>query len=282
MNFIDVFYTSDDGLRLYARDYPGPGAGAPCVLCLPGLTRNSKDFASLAAALSRTHRVICPDQRGRGRSERDPQPERYRPERYVADMLRLLDVLRIESVSLVGTSLGGMMAILLMAHAPQRIRAAVLNDVGPEIDPRGIARISAYVGKLAPVTNWPEAVARAAQVNGPAFPHYADADWEAMARSIYVMVDGAPVADYDPAIAQGVASGSAVPDLWPLFERCAGHPMLAIRGELSDILAASTLVQMQDRMARLQAVTIAGVGHAPMLDEPDARQAIIRFLAEHA
>lgn len=281
MEYIDVFYTSDDGLRLYARDYPGP-AGAPCVLCLPGLTRNSKDFAALAEDLSRSYRVICPDQRGRGRSARDPQPERYRPERYVLDMLRLLDVLGVESVSLVGTSLGGLMAILLMSQAPERIRAAVLNDVGPEIDPRGIARISAYVGKLAPVTTWEGAVARSAQINGQAFPHYRDADWQAMARSTYVMVDGVPVSDYDPAISQGVASGSAAPNLWPLFEHCARHPMLAIRGETSDILAAATLEQMAQRMAQLTAVTIGGVGHAPMLDEPDAREAIRRFLAEHA
>ncbi|MGZ5200729.1 MAG: alpha/beta fold hydrolase [Telluria sp.] len=282
MKYTDVFYTSDDGLRLYARDYAGP-EGAPSVLCLPGLTRNSKDFAALAEELSGTYRVVCPDQRGRGRSARDPQPERYRPERYVLDMLRLLDVLRIDTVSLVGTSLGGLMSILLMAQAPGRIRAAVLNDVGPEIDPRGIARISAYVGKLAPVATWEEAVARSAQINGPAFPHYSAADWQAMARSTYVMVDGVPVSDYDPAISQGVASGSAAPsNLWPLFERCARHPMLAIRGETSDILAASTLEQMQQRMARLQAVTIRGVGHAPMLDEPDARQAIRQFLEEHA
>lgn len=282
MKFIDVFYKSDDGLLLYARDYPGPAADAPCVLCLPGLTRNSKDFASLAEDLGSTYRVVCPDQRGRGRSGRDPQPERYRPERYVLDMLRLLDVLGIEKVSLVGTSLGGLMSILLMAQAPGRIRAAVLNDVGPEIDPRGIARVSAYVGKLAPVTTWEEAVARTAQVNGVAFPHYSQADWEAMTRSTYVMVDGVPVSDYDPAISQGVASGSAAPNLWPLFERCAQHPMLAIRGETSDILAASTLGQMQTRMERLRAVTIAGVGHAPMLDEADARQAIRTFLSEHA
>src|SRR5436190_858003 len=145
MNYVDVFYKSNDdngGLRLYARDYPGPNRDAPAILCLPGLTRNSKDFAALADILSREWRVICPDQRGRGRSQRDPDPARYHPERYVQDMRTLLDLLGVSSVVLIGTSLGGLMAMILMALEGNRARAAVINDVGPEVDPRGLARIA--------------------------------------------------------------------------------------------------------------------------------------------
>ena len=129
MNYADVFYRSDDGLRLYARDYPGPHGDAPAILCLPGLTRNSKDFATLAESLRITHRVICPDQRGRGRSERDTDATHYHPERYVEDMRRLLNLLGISRVILIGTSLGGLMAMIMMATDPARIDAAVINDV---------------------------------------------------------------------------------------------------------------------------------------------------------
>ena len=166
MNYIDVFYQSDDGLRLYARDYPGPSTNAPVILCLPGLTRNSKDFAVLADQFQHTHRVICPDQRGRGRSARDTDATRYRPDQYAQDMRVLLNVLEIPAVIVIGTSLGGLMAILMMAADPQRIQAVVLNDIGAEVDPRGVARISGYVGKTAPAKNWDEAAEQTAVTNG--------------------------------------------------------------------------------------------------------------------
>ncbi len=279
MNSIDVFYLSDDGLRLYARDQPGPGADAPAVLCLPGLTRNGKDFSSIAERLRRRHRVICPDQRGRGRSQRDPDAAHYAPMRYVQDMFTLLDTLGFSRVTVIGTSLGGLMGMLMLALQPQRVEALVLNDVGPVIDPAGIARLAAYVGKSAPVANWDEAIAQTAAINGIAFPGYGRADWAAMARNVYVQEGTQPVLDYDPAIAQGVAAGTAAPDLWPLFDGLAPRPMLVIRGELSDILSPQTLAEMQRRRPTLQTVTVPGVGHAPMLDEVEAVAAIEPFLA---
>ena len=278
MNYIDVFYQSNDGLRLYARDYPGPAAGAPVILCLPGLTRNSKDFAALANDFQRTHRVICPDQRGRGRSARDPDAMRYRPDQYAQDMLTLLNVLEIQVVVAIGTSLGGLMAILMMASHPQRIRAAVLNDIGPEIDPHGVARISGYVGKTAAPDDWHEAVRQTARTNGEAFPDFTDSDWHAMARDLYIQEGRAPVLDYDPAIAQGLASGSATPNLWPLFDSLHEKPMLVIRGEISDILSAATLAEMSRRLPHVVSTNISGRGHAPTLNEPDARAAIEKFL----
>ncbi len=278
MNYVDVFYQSGDGLCLYARDYPGPAPGAPAILCLPGLTRNSKDFASLATALCTTHRIICPDQRGRGRSARDRDPLRYRPEQYVLDMNALLDVLAIERVAVIGTSLGGLMAILMMAMNPRRIHAAVLNDVGPELDPRGIARIAAYVGKSAAVADWAQAAQQTAEINAAAFPDFTLADWQAMARDIYIQEGRHPVLDYDAAIAQGIAAGSAAPNLWPLFEKVSACPLLVLRGEHSDILSPQTVSEMLRRLPQLRALTIPGRGHAPTLMEPAARAAIDEFL----
>ena len=279
MNYVDVFYRSSDGLKLYVSDYPGPTANAPVVLCLPGLTRNSKDFAKLADRLQRTHRVLCPDQRGRGRSERDTDAARYRPDRYVADMLTLLDRLGIHNAVIIGTSLGGMMAIIMLAMHPERVRAAVLNDMGPEIDPRGLARIASYVGKVAPVDDWSAAAAQTAHTNGIAFPDYQESDWQAMARDLYVQDETRPVLDYDPAIAQGISAGTASPNLWPLFEQVGNKPLLVLRGETSDILSAGTLVEMQRRLPHVAVQTIADRGHAPTLNEPDARVAIFDFLA---
>ena len=279
MNYIDVYYQSVDGLRLYARDYPGPRATAPVILCLPGLTRNSKDFAALADDFQRTHRVICPDQRGRGRSARDPEPANYRPDMYAHDMRLLLDVLDVPQVVVIGTSLGGLMAILLMALDAKRIRGAVLNDVGPEIDPRGVARIAGYVGKAAPVSTWDDAARQTAATNAFAFPDFNDNDWRTMARDVYVQERNVPVLDYDTAIAQGLASGTAAPNLWPFFDAVGSKPLLVIRGEDSDILSVATLAEMKRRLPHLASVNISGRGHAPTLSEPAARAAISEFLA---
>ena len=279
MNYIDVYYQSDDGLPLYARDYPGPIADAPVILCLPGLTRNSKDFADLANDFQHTHRVICPDQRGRGRSVRDTDASRYQPRQYVGDMLALLNVLRIPNVVVIGTSLGGLMALLMMASDPQRIQAAVLNDIGPEIDPRGVARIAAYVGKTAAANNWDEAVQQTIIINGSAFPDFTSHDWYAMARDLYVQNGNVPMLDYDPAIAQGLATGTATPNLWPLFDLVGAKPILVIRGEHSDILSLETLAAMSARLPQLVSLNVAGRGHAPTLNEPVARAAIFQFLA---
>lgn len=281
MPYLDRYHQSDDGLRLYARDYPGPTQDAPVVLCLPGLTRNSKDFASLAEGLITRFRVICPDLRGRGHSQRDADPSRYRPDRYCADVLGLLELLRLPRVSIVGTSLGGLMAVMLAALQPARVHAIVLNDVGPELDPRGIARIAGYVGKQHEPCSMDEAVARIAAINGEAFPDFTEADWRAMVMNTCIMEGEQVLLDYDPTIAQGVANGSAAPNLWPLFQMLGTHPVLAIRGALSDILAPATLAAMAERLPSLQALEVANRGHAPTLDEPPAREAIRAFLARH-
>lgn len=170
------------------------------------------------------------------------------------------------------------MAMIMLAAEPLRIRALVINDVGPEVDPRGLARIASYVGKTAPVRDWDAAAEQTAHVNGIAFPNYRPEDWHAMARDIYVQHGTTPVLDYDPAIALGVSNGTSAPNLWPLFEMIGTKPMLVIRGETSDILSAETLAEMVRRLPHLVSQNVAERGHAPTLGEPEARAAIVKFL----
>ncbi|WHZ20614.1 MAG: putative hydrolase [Rhodanobacteraceae bacterium] len=280
--YADVFFPSADGrLQLYARDYAGAG---PCLLMLHGLTRNSADFAELAEHFAGRYRVVVPDQRGRGRSQYDPDPAKYTPATYCGDMLGLIARLKLERPVLLGTSMGGLMAMIMGAMAPAAYRGIVLNDVGPVVDAAGIARISGYVGNTAEVTDWAGAAAYSKATNGSAFPHYSDADWDKFAHRLFREdANGVPRLAYDPAIAAGLAGAdpSAVPpDLWPMWGALATVPILAIRGECSDILNAATLAEMGKRHPGMKTAVVAGVGHAPMLDEPEAVEAIERFVGE--
>lgn len=284
LRYEDIQYPSADGrLQLYARDYSHRGVEA--VLCLHGLTRNSADFAGLAGHLSAHFRVIAADQRGRGRSEWDTDKTQYNLGVYVADMFALLDHLELEKVSLIGTSMGGLMSMLMAVTAPERFSRIVLNDVGPELATAGLERIRSYVGKGEPVTDWAGAAEASRLVNADAFPDYGLEDWLAFARRTFHEVDGRPVPAYDPAIAEGMApqSEAVVPaDLWPVWEKLSGIPILAIRGGLSDLLSAETLERMEASHPRLKTLTLARRGHAPMLDEPEAVAAIDAFLREPA
>ena len=278
MDWVHRFFQSDDGLRLHVTEWPGPGANAPVLLCLPGLTRNGRDFERLAARLSTRYRLLCPDQRGRGLSAHDPDPSRYRPDRYVADMLTLLDQAGLARVQVIGTSLGGMMGVMLAALQPQRIQALVLNDVGPVLEAEGLARIAGYVGHQAGATHLAEAAARTAAVQAPAFPDFEPADWQRMVLETHRIEDGQWLPDYDPAIAQGLANGSAVPSLWPLFEAATATPMLLLRGAESDLLSAATVAEMRARLPNLRAVDVPRRGHAPTLMEAEALAALEGFL----
>ena len=280
--YADTYYTSTDGLRLFARDYPGPDSTAATLVCLPGLTRNSKDFSDLAAHLAQRFRVLCPDMRGRGRSARDSKPENYRPDVYVGDVWRLLDGLGVDTVGVIGTSLGALMAMLMNAVAPVRITHTVLNDAGPELDARGLARIASYTGKPSPpMTTWADAAQRIAENYGVCYPDFTPADWADYARASCIRdVDGAIRFDYDPDIAIGLKTGSATPDLWPLFDSLGTKPSLVLRGERSDLLSEAIVAKMCARLPTLRAVTIPGRGHAPTLNEPAARAAIDALLAD--
>lgn len=286
--FSDQYWTSGDGLKLHYRDYPArvpSPADRPPIVCLPGLTRNARDFERLAGHLSREWRVLCPEMRGRGDSAYSKDSTTYNPLRYVDDLQALLAQADIARFVAIGTSLGGLMTLLVAAIAPQRIAGAVLNDVGPEIDPAGLERIGSYVGQGRSFPTWMHAARAVEESHGQFFPEFAVGDWLDLAkRTMTVGSNGRIVYDYDMKIAEPfkVASGAAPPDLWPALEALAGKPVLLLRGDLSDVLSKRTLARMQAALPEAEALTLPRVGHAPTLDEPAAVAAIDRLLAKVA
>lgn len=282
--FIDIHWRSADGLALHARDYPGKADRAP-VICIHGLTRNARDFEDLAPAIvgATGRRVIAVDVRGRGGSDRAADPMMYNPGVYAADIMALLDDRAIGRAVFVGTSMGGLIMMTLALMRPAAIAAAVLNDVGPEIAPEGLARIAGYVGISAEVDDWAGAAAYVRAGNGVVFPHYGEADWDRMARRTFREEDGRPVLDYDPDIAVPIRAAdpdAPAPDLWPFFAGLvAGKPALLVRGATSDILSAEIAGRMRAAAPHLAYAEVPGVGHAPMLEESEAFEAILTLLA---
>ncbi len=282
------WWHSADGLRLHYRDYPGFGVESrPAVLCLHGLTRNARDFEGVAAWLASADgggwRVICAEMRGRGLSEYAPDAMTYTPAHYVGDVLALLDQAGIERVVLVGTSMGGIMAMVLALLVPERLAGAVLNDIGPVIEAEGLAKIGGYVGSDPRFADWGEAAQALRATFATTYPGWGEADWLAMARRVMVEAEGAIRFDYDPRIAEpfaqtGDGPAPPAPDLWPGLEALGGIPLLLVGGGLSDILSAATLAEMQRRVPAARALTLADVGHAPTLDEPEARAAVEALL----
>jgi pimeloyl-ACP methyl ester carboxylesterase len=277
----EYWFDSEDGLRLFSRVYPGPAAGALAVLCLHGLVRTGRDFGDLAMHLSARYRVIVPDVRGRGLSARDSNPNNYQIPVYLKDVQTLLAGLGVERVAVVGTSMGGLMAMVLAATQPGLIAAIVLNDVGPEVDPAGLERIRGYAGKGAPVRNWAEAITQLRATYGGAWPGLSDERWAQLVRLSYrENAEGVPEVDADPRVAELLRDTRvAAPDLWPLWGMLVKVPMLAIRGALSDILSASTLERMKKVKPDLVTLTVANRGHVPLLDEPECVAAIDELLA---
>jgi len=277
----DRYFASADGLRLYYRDYPAASAGRLPVLCLPGLTRNCRDFESTALRLQRTRRVLSPDLRGRGRSQYDPHWQNYHPGTYVGDLARLLADAGVERVILFGTSLGGILSMLIAATTPQVPAGVILNDVGPEVAKEGLQRISSYVGRHGPVRNWQEAAEQMRSMYGIAMPDASAEDWLAFARRSYSEVDGVPRLDVDPGVGEAVraAPAGAAPDLWPIYAALKPLPTLAIRGELSDVLSEATFERMAHEKPDLERLTVPRRGHPPLLDEPESVAAIDDFLA---
>ena len=283
MGFQEKFFASRDGLQIYFRDYEGDAAKAP-VLCLHGLTRNSRDFAALAEHIAPARRVIVPDQRGRGRSQYDPQWMNYHPGTYVEDMWTLLSELSIVRVVVLGTSLGGLMAMLMAATRPQMLAGVVLNDIGPEIDPAGVARIQSYAGRLPPVRNWDDAAAQMRMTFGLTFPEYDEPQWRDFARKSFDEDEGGvPRLAADPKIGDAIraipAPAGITQAMWLAFGQLRNLPALAVRGATSDLLSAATFERMQKEVPSLVAVTVPNRGHAPQLDEPESLRAIDAFLA---
>jgi pimeloyl-ACP methyl ester carboxylesterase len=281
-HFEEKFWTSPDGLKLHFRDYAGPGtAEFPPVVCLPGLTRNSRDFEEVADHLRSRTRVICPTLRGRGDSDYAPDSATYVPQQYAADLLALFEQEGIERAVFVGTSLGGILTMLLAALKPELIAGALINDIGPEISDDGIARIRGYVGQGGSFPTWMHAARALEEGQGDIFPHYTTDDWLVMAkRSMTVGTNQRICPDYDAKIAEPFAGDSAEggTDLWGPFEALGTKPLVAVRGESSDILSADTLAAMQAKADDMEVVIVPGVGHAPFLDDAGSLAALDRLL----
>jgi pimeloyl-ACP methyl ester carboxylesterase len=276
----DRFWNSSDGLRLHYRDYPGP-ADRPPILCLPGLTRNARDFEPVADRMAGEWRVIAVDFRGRGGSQHDPNPANYVPPTYAADVLKLLDQLGIADAVFFGTSLGGIVTMLLSTSDPERIAGAIINDIGPVIEEAGVERLRTYVGKGGAFRSWAEAAEATAARNRLVFPDYTADDWERFARRLASeRPDGTIQSDYDMAIAQPFATSNGMgADPWRMVVGLADKPVLIVRGETSDLFSGETAQQMAEALPKAELVTVPGIGHAPYLDEPEAAAGIDRLLA---
>jgi pimeloyl-ACP methyl ester carboxylesterase len=277
-----IRWTSEDGLDLFARDYgPAAASGIP-VICIPGLTRNSLDYEDVAPWLAaRGRRTLAVDLRGRGRSA-SGDPARYRLPVYAADIVALADKLGIERFYILGTSLGGMVAMQMARTHLHRLAGAVLNDIGPTIEKAGIVRISGYASSAPAVTDWAGAVAYARHIAGDVFPHYTDSDWQRFAARMFVETpEGVLQPTYDPAVAAKAPSWLmplARFVMWRNFRRLARHrPALVLRGEHSDILSRRTLTRMAACSSSVSAREIPGAGHTPDLSEPDSRTALAGF-----
>ena len=278
-----------DGLVLAGRDYaPVRASDRRPVVCLPGLTRNCRDFEPLAARLvapeesSPARRVVVFEFRGRGASQYDPDPARYNPLQELQDTLLGLALLGLDAITAFGTSRGGIVTLLSGLVAPGLVKAAVLNDIGTEIDIGGLMRIKGYVGKPLPEgATWDEVVAAMKIANREVFPALDEEGWRRFARRLHRDVGGLPKMDYDPALAATLAAvtpETPMPDLWAPFDALAAVPMQVLRGALSDLLTAETTAKMADRHPGLEVVEVADQGHAPLLEDAATLDAVVGFL----
>lgn len=282
-NFTDGYWWSPDGLRLHYRDYAGGADDRPPLLCLPGLTRNARDFEPLAARLAGDWRLICPDMRGRAESAQAKDAMTYVPLTYLQDISRLLADLAITRFVAIGTSLGGLITMLIGATHREWLAGALLNDVGPKLEEAGLARIRSNVGVGQSHLSWVHAARALEETHRDIYPRYQLEQWLAMAKRLYRLNSGGRIVlDYDMRIAEPlrVAGGEAGVDMWPAMAAFRGIPTLILRGERSDLLSDATARRMVAEVGeQAELVTVPDVGHVPMLDEPEAVAAIDRLLA---
>ncbi|WP_176591287.1 alpha/beta fold hydrolase [Sphingobium sp. EM0848] len=283
-SYTDGYWWSPDGLRLHYRDYAGGADDRPPLLCLPGLTRNARDFEPLAARLAGDWRLICPDMRGRAESAQAKDPMTYVPLTYLQDISRLLADLAITRFVAVGTSLGGIITMLIAATHSEWLAGALLNDVGPTLEEGGLDRIRTYVGIGQSHPSWVHAARALEEANRDVYPAYGLDQWLAMAKRLYRLNSaGRIVLDYDMRIAEPlrVANDEAAGvDMWPVMQAFRGIPTLLLRGERSDLLSAATASRMVEEIGPdAELATIPNVGHTPVLDEPASAFAIDRLLA---
>ena len=277
-----IFFTSNDGLRLHARCYGARADTATPVVCVPGLTRTAADFEVLAERLSTAgRRDVALDYRGRGLSSHDPNPANYNVQVELGDVLTVLDALNVRPAIFVGTSRGGILAMLLATVRPQALAAAILNDIGPVIELPGLLRIKSYVGKLPAPENYAHAAGILRGLFAAQFPALGDEDWLASARRTFKQDDGRLAPTYDVRVAESLKDldlETVVPDLWPQFDALTKVPLMVIRGALSDLLSAETVEAMRRRHPDMRSVDAAGQGHAPMLQDEPTLAAIEQFV----
>ncbi|MEL1250825.1 alpha/beta fold hydrolase [Aurantiacibacter gilvus] len=286
--YTDGSWESGDGLTLHYRDYPGRPEGLgdrPPILCIPGLTRNARDFEPVTDAFAGEWRVICAELRGRGESDYARDSASYVPAQYVADIAALLDQAGLDKVVVLGTSLGGIITMLLALSHGDRLAGAVINDIGPVIEPEGLERIKDYVGQGRSFPTWMHAARAMKDSSSQIYPAFETADWLRLAKRLMVVSGSGRIAfDYDMKIAEPMleADGPVDFDMWPAWRALAARPVLALRGELSDLLSEETFRRMAEESDNVEAVTVPGVGHTPTLEEPVALEAIARLLGRVA
>lgn len=280
---IDRFITVPDGLKLHVRIYGEANPGIP-VVCLPGLTRNLLDFEDIARVLAAApyhRRVVAISSRGRGRSDRDPQPERYTIPVEAGDVISILDQLEIDSAAFIGTSRGGLILhVLAMTHL-ERIERLVLNDIGPMLEVEGLRQIQGYLGGRRAPASFADAAEILLATHGAEFPALSGEDWAGMARALYRDVDGRLVADFDPAIAEQFRAADLsqpLPDLWAQFGLMVEKPMMVVRGEFSRLLSRETVAEMARRHEQCVGIEAEGQGHAPLLHLGELAAEIGAFL----
>ncbi len=285
--FREITLTARDGLRLYGRHYPAArhdGSDRRPVLCLAGLTRNGRDFSVIAEALSQhptTPRdVFTFDYRGRGFSENDSDWHNYTVPSEMTDVLDFITVTGIAGASIIGTSRGGLIAMVMAAAQPRAVGPVVLNDIGPVIEQKGLGRISAYVGRIPLPSSWTEAGALVADMTRRAFPGLGTEDCIAIARQWFNEHKGRPAPGYDPALSHALSVlDGPIPALWPQFEALKRVPVLVLRGETSDILSAATVEEMGRRHRALSSYVVKAQGHAPLLRDAETIDVVAQFLA---
>lgn len=284
-DFDEVRFTARDGLRLYARVYRARGEGErgrPAV-CLAGLTRNSRDFHVLASALAgdsrRPRDVWTLDTRGRGNSDHDPDWRNYAVPIEMLDVMDLLVMQELSDVALIGTSRGGLIAMVLAAAQPSAIGAAVLNDIGPVLETEGLLRILGYVGKMPVPVSWEDAGRVVGELNRKQFPDIGGEEWIEIARQLFNEKGGKPVASYDPNVSRSMSViEGPMPALWPQFAALNRVPVMVLRGENSDLLSAATVAEMERRHPACISHVVPAEGHAPWLRDTGSIAAIAEFL----
>ena len=287
--FEPFFYSSQDGLKLSGRKYGWEHRNALPAVCLPGLTRNARDFHELALHLSQRAAVPRPvlvlEYRGRGRSEYDPKPENYTILTEAGDVLAGMTAAGLEHAAMIGTSRGGLIIMTLAAVRPGVMKAVVMNDIGPEIDGPGLVRIKTYVERAASSAkgpaNWVEAAALIREISHRDFTAFGEPDWDRLARQIFREEDGKIVRDYDANLAlqmKAIDLNTPIPALWPQFDGLAKIPLMVIRGANSDLLSAGTVAEMRRRRPDMRLVVVEGQGHAPDLGTDGLPEKIAGFL----